>query len=537
MPSTLRSSGSVSVAVALSRVLGLVRMSLFSRLLGAGALADAYSVAFRIPNLLRDLFAEGALSSAFVPTFTAAVIQDGEEEAYKLADLTFAGLLVLTGGLSLLGIVFAEQVVHAITDSWDPAKVAQTVELTRIMMPILALVSLGAVWMGMLNARGRFREPAYAPAIFNVVSILVGLGVWIAGEEGARAVLIWSVGTLAAGVAQTLSQLPALRRLGYRPRLRLRGLTRHPGVRRIVRLMVPALVGVAAVQLNVFVNTRFAASLGDGPVAQIEYAFRVFFLPIGIFGVALATVTTTRVSEDAARGDLSGLAERMREGVSAVWLLTSASTVGLVLLADPIVALLYQGGRFTEADTVAVATILRAYMVGLLPYSMVKLFAPAFYSLDRPRIPLIASISAVTLNLTFNALTYRHLGAPGLALGTSLGALVNLLILRIAFGRVTSSSVVRGRRRDLASLLLANALLAGVVAGGHWAAEIGLRWAQENSPALVGGLRAALLLALIGAAFVVYTAVLRRLEYPGAALLASLPTRLLGRLRPRASRT
>lgn len=537
MPETLRSSGSVSVAVALSRVLGLVRMSLFSRLLGAGALADAYAVAFRIPNLLRDLFAEGALSSAFVPTFTAAVINDGEEQAYRLADLTFAALLILTGGLSLLGIVFADEVVLAITDGWDAAKVAQTAALTRIMMPILALVSLGAVWMGMLNARGRFREPAYAPAIFNVVSIVVGLGIWIAGAAGSQAVLAWSVGTLVAGVAQTLSQMPALWRLGYRPRLRLRGLTAHPGIRRIVRLMLPALVGVAAVQLNVFINTRFAASLGDGPVAQIEYAFRVFFLPIGVFGVALATVTTTRVSEDAARGDLSGLAERMREGASAVWLLTSASSIGLVLLADPVIALLYEGGRFTAADTEAVAMILRAYMLGLLPYSMVKLFAPAFYSLDRPRVPLIASVSAVAVNLTFNALTYRQLGAPGLALGTSLAALVNLTILRLAFRRVVPTTGDRGRGREWAGLGIANATLAAVVAGGHVGLEIALGRTRVVAPALTGGLRAVALVAIIAAAFAVYTAILSRFGYPGADLLASLPRRLLGRLRPRASRT
>src|SRR5690606_9173925 len=170
----------------------------------------------------------------------------------------------------------------------------------------------------------------------------------------------------------------------------------------------------------------------------------------------------------------------MREGVSAVWLLTSASSVGLVLLAEPVIALLYEGGRFTAEDTAAVAMILRAYMVGLLPYSMVKLFAPAFYSVDRPRVPLIASVSAVTVNLVFNALTYRHLGAPGLALGTSLAALVNLTILRLAFRRLTATTRGRGRGREWAALLLANAIMAAVVAAGHGAVALGLLRARPR---------------------------------------------------------
>src|SRR5690606_27631100 len=227
----------------------------------------------------------------------------------------------------------------------------------------------------------------------------------------------------------------------------------------------------------------------------------------------------------------------MREGVSAVWLLTSASSVGLVLLAEPVIALLYEGGRFTAEDTAAVAMILRAYMVGLLPYSMVKLFAPAFYSVDRPRVPLIASVSAVTVNLVFNALTYRHLGAPGLALGTSLAALVNLTILRLAFRRLTATTRGRGRGREWAALLLANAIMAAVVAAGHGAVELGLLRARALAPSIVGGLRAVSLVALIAVAFAVYTAILRRFGYPGADLLASLPGRVFGRLRRRAPRT
>ncbi|WAS98795.1 murein biosynthesis integral membrane protein MurJ [Nannocystis punicea] len=537
MPSALQSSGSISAAVAASRVLGLVRMSLQSRLIGAGALADTFSVAFRIPNLLRDLLAEGALSSAFVPTFTASLVQEDRERAYQLANLALAGILLVTGTLTLLGVVFAEPLVVAITSGWSPEKIAETAALTRVMMPILALVSVGAVWGGILNAQRNFLPFALAPVVFNLVSIAAGLGMWLGGLGGRAAVMAWSVGTLLASVAQAAVLVPSLRRLGYRARPRLRGLRRHPGVRRIVALMLPAIVGVAAVQLNVFVNTRFAASLGDGAVAQIEYAFRIFFLPIGVFGVALATVTATQVSEEAARGDRSTLIARTGEGLSAAWLLTSASTVGLVLLAHPIVSLIYEGGRFGAAESAAVAVILQAYAIGLAPYSMVKIVAPAFYAIDRPRVPLIASFASVAVNIGFNALTYERLGAPGLALGTSLGALVNLTLLRAFYRREIGALARPGRWREFAVLAAANAGLGAVV----WAAWTGL------AQVLAGPLSALprLLRALVGAGalavviavgFVVFAAIVRAGKYPGGAQLWGLPAGLMRRLRRRRAR-
>lgn len=534
VPSTLQSTGSLSAAVAASRVLGLVRMSLFSRLAGAGALADTFAVAFRIPNLLRDLLAEGALSSAFVPTFTAALVQEDRERAYHLANLALASVLIVTGVLTLLGIVFAEEVVRAITSGWGPEKIAETANLTRIMMPLLALVSAGAVWSGVLNAQRNFLPPALAPALFNVVSVVAGLGIWLAGLGGRAAVIAWSLGTLVAGIAQAAMLVPALARLGYRVRPKLAGLLRHPGIRRIVALMLPAIVGVAAVQLNVFVNTRFAASLGDGPVAQIEYAFRIFFLPIGVFGVALATVTTTRVSEEAARGDRSQLAARTAEGLSAAWLLTSASTVGLVLLAEPIVGIIYQGGRFTAEDTVAVAAILQAYALGLGPYSMVKIVAPAFYSIDRPRLPLVASMSAIAVNIAFNALTYRQLGAPGLALGTSLGALVNLGLLRIFFAGTVGPIDAPDRARQFGVLAAANAALAGAVWAGWRACSAALAGPLAGAPRLLRiAAESAGLLAVITVAFFVFAAIVRAGRYPGGAQLWGMPAGLVRRLRRR----
>ncbi len=429
---TLKQSSRVSVAVASSRVLGLVRESLFAALFGGGAIADAFQVAFRIPNLLRDLLAEGALSSAFVPTFTQTLTREGPDAARALARLMLGVVLMVTGLLTALGLVFAEPIVHAISLGFagDTQKVALAVQLTRVMMPILALMSIGAVWMGVLNAQRRFMPPALAPLAFNAVSIGVGVVLVVSGQGADASIRWWSLGATLAGLAQAIIQVPSLWRLGYRPWPRLRGVLSHPGVRQVARLMAPAVLGLAAVQINVFVNTQFAASLGDGPVAQLSYAFRVFFLPIGVFSVALATVTTTNVAERAAAGDDAGLLAATREALGGVWLFLAGSVVIMVVLASPVVSLLFERGAFGPADTQATARVMQAYAIGLLPYGMVKVLAPVFYSVNRPRIPLAASISGVTVNLVFNAWTYRTLGAPGLALGTSLGAFANVAVLR-----------------------------------------------------------------------------------------------------------
>ena len=254
----LRASGRVSVAILGSRVLGLVREMVFAALFGAGWIADAFLVAFRIPNLLRDLLAEGALSAAFVPTFTATLKQEGEQAAARLGDLMFGGMLVLTGILVAVAAVFTEPLVAAISGIGDPKKLELAVELTRLMMPLLSTVSLAAVWMGMLNAQRRFVVPALEPALFNLVSLSAGAVVWLVKEDATLGVLVWSVGTLIAGVAQAAIQLISLWRIEQRPRPRLRGITSHPGIRRVLRLMGPAVVGVAAVQLSVIVNTRFS---------------------------------------------------------------------------------------------------------------------------------------------------------------------------------------------------------------------------------------------------------------------------------------
>jgi putative peptidoglycan lipid II flippase len=538
VPETLRTSGKLSIAVAASRVLGLAREVLLAQLFGVGAIADAYQIAFRIPNLLRDLFAEGALSSAFVPTFLAELVGKSNDAtpdhaaAYHLGSLILAGVLLATGTLSVLGIVFAEEVVGLMTNDFEggdlsPAAAADklrlTTLLTRVMMPLLTVISVSAVWMGMLNAQKHFMAPAWAPAMFNVVSILTGAVLLVLDPNDLTGVVIWSAGTMGAGVVQACVQLPALWRLGYRPIPRVRGLTTHPGVRRILRLMAPAVIGLAAVQINVFVSMRFAANLGDGPISQLGYAFRIFYLPIGVFSVALATVTTTRVSENAANKDMRALAASAGEGVSAVWMLMTASTVGLVVLAEPVVRVLY--ASFSDADATATAMVLSAYVLGLLPYGLVKILAPVFYGLDRPRIPLLASFAAVAVNIAFNWATYREYGTPSLALGTALGAVVNIAILRLSFHRLVGP-LPGVDLRQLGALVLGNVVLGGVVVGAWYGVEQAIDALGHAWPLRVAGLAV-----VIPVGFFAYVAILRAFAYPGAALLWTMPRKLLHRIR------
>jgi putative peptidoglycan lipid II flippase len=534
--STIRSSASVSLAILASRVLGVVRDSLFARIFGVSGLTDAYVAAFRIPNLLRDLFAEGALSSAFVPTFSDALAKGGQERAYRLGNLVLGGILVVTGTLTMAGFLWSDELVSLITRGFggDAARVATGGLLARVMMPILTLVSVSAVWMGMLNAQHRYLAPAYAPAMFNVTSIACGVALLFLHFSERTTMIMWSAGTATAGLVQAGVQLPSLYRLGYRVRPSLGGLFRDVDVRRIVRLMGPATIGLAAIQINVFVNTQYAAALGSGPLTYLQNAFRLFYLPVGLFGVALATVTTARASAEAARGDRDALIARVADGTRGVWLLALPSAVGLIVLAKPVVQLLFQGGKFLPVDTAATVPIVQAYMLGVLPYSLVKVFAPAFFAVDRPRVPMIASIASVAANLTFNGLTYRWLGAPGLALGTTVAALVNLTILRLWFGRVLGSPGRPGWLRDLALTVVANVLLAIVAVAAWRGAMRGIAWLPIHwPPGTVRLLHGVAVLATIAAGFIAYVGSLRVLRVRGAEELWQMPRKLLRRLMAR----
>ncbi len=460
-----RTAGLISLATMLSRVLGLVREQIFAALLGATAMADAFVAAFRIPNLLRDLFAEGALSQAFVPTFKRELRARGPDGAYRLGNTVAGNLIVVVGVMVGAGVFFAPEILLLMARSYVdvPGKFTLTVELTRIMMPFLMFVTLAAVAMGMLNAQERYGPPALAPAMFNVVSIAIGVGLYAAGVEGYQVAVGWSVGTLVAGLAQLGIQLPALWRIGWRPALRFDLALRDPAVRQVALVMAPAIVSVAAVQVNVFINTSFASDQ-QGAVAWLNYAFRFLQLPIGVFGVAIATVSTTRFADAAVDNDHAALSRHLVEGLRLVAFLCLPATVGLVVLGEPIIRLIYERGQFHDWDTRATTDALEFYVVGLVAYAAVKVLAPAFYAVRLTRLAVIASVTAVAANVALNLVLHPIYGYRILALGTALAALVNCAILYVAFHR-RIAAIPHAR---LFFYLLRIGLAAAVMGGATW---------------------------------------------------------------------
>ena len=483
-----RRASVVSIAVLASRVLGVVREQIFAVFFGAGRELDAFITAFRIPNLLRDLFAEGALSAAFVSTFTQYLERGGEAAAWRLASLVINALLIVVGTITLIGMWIAPGVVLAIAPGFAaiPGKVGLTVGLTRIMFPFLPLVALAAVAMGILNTRNVFGVPASAAAFFNVGSIVGGLGAayWLAPDYvrgilgavathhaaptdpalAARAITGMAIGTLIGGLLQFVVQVPSLGRVGFRYRPVLH--PSDPGLRQVMRLMAPATIGAAAVQVNVFINNNFASYLGNGPVSWLNVAFRFMQLPIGLFGVALGTVTLPLVSRHVARGDQAALRRTLAESLELVGLLCLPAAAGLALFAVPVIGLIYEHGRFTPADTTAAAQALAAYTAGLAGYAGIKVLAPAFYALDDARTPMLVSLVSIGVNYVLNWTFVRRLGFGhvGLALSTSAVALGNFALLYVVLRRRVGPL---GSRLPvaLARIALAAAVMAAVAGG------------------------------------------------------------------------
>ncbi len=444
-----RSAGLISVATMASRVLGVAREMVLAAFFGAsgGIEMDAFNVAFRIPNLLRDLFAEGAMTAAFVPTFTRTLTTEGREAAWRLGNLVVNALLVITGVLIVLGIVCAGPITYAFAPSFarTPGKLELTTGLTRIMLPFLATLAVAAAMMGMLNSLRRFFIPALSPAMFNVATILCAfLLVPVMSRVGWPPIVAIAIGTIAGGLGQIALQWPVLRQEGfrYRPVIDFR----DPKLLEVLRLMGPGTLGLAAVQINVFVNTYLATSQEQGAVSWLNYAFRVMYLPIGLFGVSIATAALPEIARRASDGDTSGMRRTISTALRMMLMLNVPATVGLVALAHPIVALLLQRGHFTAHDTSATAAALIFYAPGLLGYSAVKIASPSFYSLRDSRTPVLVSVAAVLTNLTINLMLVRVMGYRGLALGTALAAMVNagtlLWLLRRRLGGLEGRRVL-----------------------------------------------------------------------------------------------
>jgi len=404
-----RATGIVGIAIFCSRVLGLIREVVIAALFGATRNMDAFLTAFRAPNMLRDLFAEGALSTAFVTTFSRRIAKEGDASAWKLASKVATLTLVFMSAITLLGIFFAPVLIKILAPGFPYEKAALTILLTRIMFPFILLVSLAALAMGMLNAKNVFGMPAMASSFFNLGSVIGGVALcywlepqtdWRHPHFGERGLIGWSIATLIGGFLQLVVQFPALRRVGFKFRPDFNW--RDAGVRTILVLMGPATIAASAVQVNVAVNSGFASGLGDGPMTFLNIAFRLMQLPLGIFGVAVGTVSLPLVSRTAALGDFAGFRSALSHAIRLVMLLTIPSAIGLIILAEPIIAVIYEHGRFTPEATRQTAGALRFYAIGLAGYSAVKVLAPAIYALDKRHLPMLVSWLSILINFGLN---------------------------------------------------------------------------------------------------------------------------------------
>ncbi len=456
-----KAAGTVSIAVMCSRVLGLVREQIFAGLFGAGLAYDAFVVAFRIPNLLRDLFAEGALSAAFITVFTDYGTNKSKEEAWRLASNVLVFFAILLSLLSLLGIFFAEPLVNLLAPHFSAVegKKELTVLLTRIMTPFLVVISLSAVVMGILNSKGKFFVPAMASAFFNMGSIVGGVSlVIILPKFGYPAIMGMAIGTLIGGTLQFAMQLPTLKKTGFRftPRLHIK----DPGLKRIITLMIPAVIGLSPTQINIFINTNFASSCAEGSVSWLNYAFRLVQLPIGLFGVALSIAAMPVLAKHAAEKDIKGMKETFVSSLTMVFSLTIPASIGLMLLAEPIIRIIFERGAFTSYDTIATANTLTLYAIGLFAYSSNKILVPVFYALEDTKYPLIGSFLAVAANLLIINLSIDSLQHLAIAFSTSCSMVLNFLFLSSVLYWKTEGYSVSYLSKGLAKIGVAGSAMA-----------------------------------------------------------------------------
>ena len=425
-PSVARSAAVMGVATFFSRIAGLVREQTFAYLFGAGKWTDAFNVAFKIPNLLRDLFAEGAMSAAFVPTFNGIMQKSGQEKAFRLTNLTFCAVLVIVGALTVIGMVLSPYIVQILAPQFvnDPEKFAVTVTMTRIMFPFLLVISWAAISMGMLNSLGEFFIPSVAPVALNLSMILSGWLICpIAVKFGMPSITGMAIGAMLGGLLQFTVQLPSLVKKGWKFFWCLD--FKDPGIRKIGKLMIPGTVGLAATQINVAVNTILATSQGDGAVSWISYAFRIMQLPIGIFGVAVAQATLPVISRQAASGDKNAMAETLANSIRLSAFINLWAGSAIVALAEPVIRIIYQHGRFGIEDTIATANVLRAYTIGIVFYALIKILGPAFYALEDTKVPVKASMLSIGVSIILSLSFISHFGYISLAYSSSIGAMVN----------------------------------------------------------------------------------------------------------------
>jgi putative peptidoglycan lipid II flippase len=430
---------SFTVGTAISRVMGLVRETVIAGLFGAGFAVDAYNVAFRIPNLLRDLFAETALSAAFVPVLTAEKAES-QEAQNRLASNIFNALFVVTGAVSLAGLLLAPVLAKVIAFGFGkvPGKIELTTQLTAILFPFLLFISLAAWAMSYLNTEKSFFVPSVAPAVFNLFSILFPLLTfgWYTAH-GKNPIFGLTIGVLVGGLMQFLVQVPLLRRKGFRwvPVLNFR----DPGFQRVMALFIPVAIGLAGTRINVLVNTILVTPLAQGSVSWLNFAFRIMHLPLGLFGIAVGTVALPSLSKMVLENDVAAVKSTLGDSLKMVLFLTVPTSALIAGLAIPLTRAIYERGRFAAADTVATAAALVLYVVGIPFASALRNVAAVFYAYKDTKAPMYASFASIGLNLVLNISLMWVIGYLAFPLSTTLAAILNVAILYALLPRKVGS--------------------------------------------------------------------------------------------------
>ncbi|MFH1314633.1 MAG: murein biosynthesis integral membrane protein MurJ [Candidatus Eisenbacteria bacterium] len=460
-----RSAGRISGATLISRILGLVRDSVFAAFFGTTYFGDAFNVAFLIPNFLRRVLGEGTLHASYVPVYTQALHKEGEKSAIDLASKVFSVLVVVLGLVTLLGIIFAGPIVRTYAFGWknSPETFSLTVKLTRILFPYLFFVSLSALAGGTLNCRGYFGLPALAPAFLNISLIATAFTFMRMGPASGESMITrFSIGALVGGVLQIAVQVPRLLRTGHR--VRFDPDFKDPGVKWVARLMLPGILAFAVTQINVLVDTLLATTLAEGSVTALRLGNRIAIQPLGVFGVAITTAVLPTLAAHAAKEDRAKLVEDFAFSERLILAFLIPSGIALMVLATPVIRLLFERGEFTaERSTPMTAQALFYYTIGLFSYGGMKAVVQAFYSMKDTVTPMKVAILNVGLNITLNLILVRYLGLIGLALATSISSIVGFAILSVMLNRRLGD--IRGKEiwTAVGRILVASLAMGGVL--------------------------------------------------------------------------
>jgi putative peptidoglycan lipid II flippase len=460
-----RAAGVIGAATVASRVLGLAREIAFAAIFGANWVTDAFRIAYVIPYVLRRLLGEGAMSAFVVPVFTEQLEREGRDAAFRFTQSLYTLFLTCVLVVVVLGVLAMPAVVAVIAPGFveHPATFDLTVRLARIMLPYMLFMMTSALAMGILNSFYRFAVPASAPIVMNVFALAsLFILVPVFGETPEEQIYALTVGVLAGGAAQVLIQLPSLYRVGFRfqPRFNFR----HPAIKKVGLLMVPALFSIGVVRINLLINTAAASFVGVGVVSFIMYAERLLQFPMGVFGFSLANALLPRISRHAARGELETFKDLVSFALRASLFISLPATAGLIVLGDPLVRVIYQHGAFTAGDTAATSVILGAFAAGLFAFVGMQIITPAFYALKLPKEPIRGGVVALTSNLIFTVILALLLKGPGVALAISISTTCTLGYLlhrlRRAAGPIGFRRIaVAGVRFGCASAVLAALLV------------------------------------------------------------------------------